>query len=252
MKNYAVFVYTGLVVYFCAAHVPYRGLHARELVDLVRTYITNEQYNYMAGKRKSEPETKAGIIKGQATGKAPTPKPSIDKCSQLYEVMQVRGIKGATLNTIDECIDYVAEYMNFCEANPFISYEVMKGGNMAGEKIPIDKKRAPSVGGFCLFIGWSIKEFNKNMEKLEKLAADGNPDAENLYLGYCLIKELITTEMDESALAGMVDATYMAKLRGLRDLKDVTSNGKEAGTKAMQVNVLSPEAVENLKKLGGI
>ena len=44
----------------------------------------------------------------------------------------------------------------------------------------------------------------------------------------------------------------MAKLRGLRDLKDVTSNGKEAGTKAMQVNVLSPEAVENLKKLGGI
>lgn len=58
--------------------------------------------------------------------------------------------------------------------------------------------------------------------------------------------------MDESALAGMVDATYMAKLRGLRDLKDVTSNGKEAGTKAMQVNVLSAEAVDNLKKLGGI
>ena len=58
--------------------------------------------------------------------------------------------------------------------------------------------------------------------------------------------------MDESALAGMVDATYMAKLRGLRDLKDVTSNGKEAGTKAMQVNVLSADAVENLKKLGGV
>ena len=44
----------------------------------------------------------------------------------------------------------------------------------------------------------------------------------------------------------------MAKLRGLRELKDVTSNGKEAGTKAMQINVLSPEAVENLKKLEGI
>ena len=251
MKNYAVFVYAGLVVYFCAAHVPYRGLHARELVYLVRTYITNEQYNYMAGKRKSEPETKAGIIKGQATGKAPTPKPSIAKCSQLYEVMQVRGVKGATLNTIDECIDYVAEYMNFCENNPFISYEVLKGGSMAGTKIDIEKKRAPSVGGFCLFIGWSIKDFQKNMAQLEKLA-DESEEAETLLLGYYLIKELITTEMDESALAGMVDATYMAKLRGLRDLKDVTSNGKEAGTKAMQVNVLSADAVENLKKLGGI
>lgn len=207
----------------------------------------------MAGRKKTvEIDTKKEIKKGQATGKAPSPKSKLENCSRLYEVMQTRGVNGATLNSIDECIDYVAEYMNFCEANPFISYEVMKGGNRAGEKIPMEKKRAPSVGGFCLFIGWSIKDFNKNMAKLEKLVADGNADAENLLLGYCLIKELITTEMDESALAGMVDANYMAKLRGLRDLKDVTSNGKEAGTKAMQVNVLSPEAVENLKKLGGI
>ena len=199
-----------------------------------------------------EIDTKKEIKKGQATGKAPAPKASIAQCTQLFEVMQVRGVRGAQLNSIDECIDYVAEYMNFCERNPFIAYEVLKGGNAAGTKVDIEKKRAPSVGGFCLFIGWSIKDFNKNMTKLEKLAADGNADAENLYLGYCLIKELITTDMDESALAGIVDANYMAKLRGLRDLKDVTSNGKEAGTKAMQVNVLSPEAVENLKKLGGI
>ena len=207
----------------------------------------------MAGRKKTvEIDTKKDIKKGQATGKAPAPKASIDSCTQLFEVMQVRGVRGAQLNSIDECIDYVAEYMNFCERNPFITYEILKGGNMAGTKVDIEKKRAPSVGGFCLFIGWSIKDFNKNMDKLEKLAADGNVDAENLYLGYCLIKELITTDMDESALAGIVDANYMAKLRGLRDLKDVTSNGKEAGTKAMQINVLSPEAVENLKKLGGI
>lgn len=207
----------------------------------------------MAGRKKTvEIDTRKEIKKGQATGKAPAPKASIAQCTRLFEVMQVRGVGGAQLNSIDECIDYVAEYMNFCERNPFITYEVLKGGSAAGTKVDIEKKRAPSVGGFCLFIGWSIKDFNKNMAKLEKLAADGNADAENLYLGYCLIKELITTDMDESALAGVVDANYMAKLRGLRDLKDVTSNGKEAGTKAMQVNVLSPEAVENLKKLGGI
>ena len=204
----------------------------------------------MAKKETINPEK--GIKKGAATGKAPAPRTKLEYCSRLYEVLQTRGVNGATLNSIDECVDYVAEYMNFCEKNPFIYYEIMKGGACAGQKVAMNKNRAPSVGGFCLFIGWSIKEFNKNMEKLEKLAADGNPDAENLYLGYCLIKELITTEMDESALAGMVDATYMAKLRGLRDLKDVTSNGKEAGTKAMQVNVLSAEAVDNLKKLGGI
>ena len=207
----------------------------------------------MAGRAKKEtaPDTKAAITKGQATGKAPAPKDDLKKCKELYEVVQTRGCKGATLTTVEECVDYVAEYMNFCERNPFVTYEILKGGNAAGQKVPIEKKRAPSLGGFCLFIGWSIKDFNKNMEKLEK-ASETNPDAENLLLGYTLIKELITTEMDEAALAGMVDANYMAKLRGLRDLKDVTSNGKEACTKAMQVNVLSEDAVKNLQKLGGI
>ena len=237
-------------VLLCRPHVTTED-RARILNIIVRAYILNT-YNIMAGKKeKNNTDTAKGIKKGQATGKAPKPKAKIDACSQLYEVMQVRGVRGAQLNSIDECIEYVAEYMNFCEKNPFISYEVLKGGSMAGTKIDVEKKRAPSVGGFCLFIGWSIKDFQKNMERLEKISSE-NTEAETLLLGYYLIKELITTEMDESALAGMVDATYMAKLRGLRDLKDVTSNGKEAGTKAMQVNVLSADAVENLKKLGGI
>lgn len=206
----------------------------------------------MAGRKKNSTDTKKDIVKGAATGIAPVPMPHIAACSQLYEIVQTRGTHGAVLRCLDDCINYVAEYMRFCADNPFISYEILRGGGAAGTKVEVEKKRSPSVGGFCLFIGWSIRTFNKNMERLEKLVADGDSEAANLLLGYSLIKELITTEMDEAALAGMVDASYMARLRGLRDLKDVTSNGKEAGTKAMQINVLSTEAVENLKKLGGI
>lgn len=82
--------------------------------------------------------------------------------------------------------------------------EVMKGGNMAGEIIAVPIKRPTSVGAFCLFIGWSIKEFNRNFEKLEALVADGGVDENSteleLLYGYSLIKELITMDMDESAL----------------------------------------------------
>lgn len=239
-------------MYFCPHTL--KGVIDRAHTDIIQypTHAQN-QLTIMAGRTKKEaaPDTKKEIKKGQATGTPPKPKDELKACTQLYEVVQTRGVNGATLSSIDECINYVAEYMNFCEKNPYIQYEILKGGAAAGQKVPIEKKRAPSVGGFCLFIGWSIKDFNKNIAKLEK-ASETNPDAENLLLGYTLIKELITTEMDEAALAGMVDANYMAKLRGLRDLKDVTSNGKEAGTKAMQVNVLSEDAVKNLQKLGGI
>ena len=197
-------------------------------------------------------DSKKGITKGMAKKPKAKARESIGQCKELIDCLNTRGVRGATLNTVEDCIDYLTEYVEWCRANPFMTSEVLKGGQMAGTLVPVPKQRALSVGAFCLFIGWSIKDFNKNFEKLEKLTADGNADAENLLLGYCLIKELITTEMDESALAGMVDANYMAKLRGLRDLKDVTSNGKEAGTKAMQVNVLSEDAVNNLKKLGAI
>ena len=161
----------------------------------------------MAGRAKKEaaPDTKAAITKGQATGKAPAPKTDLKKCKELYEVVQTRGCKGATLTTVEECVDYVAEYMNFCARNPFITYEVLKGGNAAGQKVPIEKKRAPSLGGFCLFIGWTLQAFKKNGAQLEKLADDGNEDAANLLTGYALIAELIATDMDESALAGVVE-----------------------------------------------
>ena len=197
-------------------------------------------------------DTKKGITKGMATKKTAKQKKEIKECTELIQCLNTRGVRGAKLESLEDCIDYLTEYVEWCRANPLMTTEVLKGGQAAGTLVPVPKLRALSVGAFCLFIGWSIRDFNKNAEKLLKLAEDGNEEAEVLSLGYSLIKETITTDMDESALSGLVDANYMAKLRGLRDLKDVTSNGKEAGTKAMQVNVLSEDAVNNLKKLGAI
>ena len=197
-------------------------------------------------------DSEKGITKGQAKKPKAKALQSVGECKELIQCLNTRGIRGAKLETVEDCIDYLTEYVEWCRANPFTTNEVLKGGGMAGTLVPVPKQRALSVGAFCLFIGWSIKDFNKNHAKLAKAAEDGNTEAEALLLGYDLIKETITNDMDESALAGLVDANYMAKLRGLRDLKDVTSNGKEAGTKAMQVNVLSEDAVNNLKKLGAI
>ena len=197
-------------------------------------------------------DSKKGITKGMAKKPKAKARESIGQCKELIDCLNTRGVRGATLNTVEDCIDYLTEYVEWCRANPFTTNEVLKGGQMAGTLVPVPKQRALSVGAFCLFIGWSIKDFNANAAKLSKAAEDGSEEAAELMLGYDLIKETITNDMDESALAGLVDANYMAKLRGLRDLKDVTSNGKEAGTKAMQVNVLSEDAVNNLKKLGAI
>ena len=105
----------------------------------------------MAGRTKKEaaPDTKKEIKKGQATGTPPKPKDELKACTQLYEVVQTRGVNGATLSSIDECINYVAEYMNFCEKNPYIQYEILKGGAAARQKPPTEGARFFSTGTFC-------------------------------------------------------------------------------------------------------
>lgn len=195
----------------------------------------------MAKKTKT-PSNTDGIKKGMATGKAPEP---VSDATTLAQVVNQR--KCIKLNTYDTCIDYLTEYCQWADEHPLIVYELLKAGTMAGDQVALTKTRAVSLGAFCLFIGQTVAEFKKDMALLAKEGGDAS-----LLKGYEMIVDTLHAMMDESALAGQVDANYMSKLRGLRDLKDVTSNGKETGTKAMQVNVLSEEAVNNLKKLGGI
>lgn len=195
----------------------------------------------MAKKAKT-PSNTDGIEKGMATGKGV---PTKARPATLAEVVNLR--KCVRLDTYDACIDYLAEFCQWADEHPLVVYELLKAGTRAGEQVAVTKKRAVSLGAFCLFVGQTIFDFKRDMALLEKETGD-----KDLLRGYQMIVDTLHTMMDESALAGQVDANYMAKLRGLRDLRDVTSNGKETGTKAMQVNVLSEDAVNNLKKLGGI
>lgn len=195
----------------------------------------------MAKKAKT-PSNTDGIEKGMATGKGV---PVNTRPTTLAEVVNLR--KCVRLDTYDACIDYLAEFCQWADEHPLVVYELLKAGTRAGEQVAITKKRAVSLGAFCLFVGQTLLDFKRDMALLEKETGD-----KDLLRGYRMIVDTLHTMMDESALAGQVDANYMSKLRGLRDLRDVTSNGKETGTKAMQVNVLSEDAVNNLKKLGGI
>lgn len=72
-----------------------------------------------------------------------------------------------------------------------------------------------------------MQAFKKNGARLEKLADDGNEDAANLLTGYALIAELIATDMDESALAGVVDANYMAKLEDYETLRMLQATARK-------------------------
>ena len=65
----------------------------------------------MAGRKKTgSADTTEKITKGMAKGTPPPVPENVGKCKELYEVLNVRGIKGVQLRTAQECLDYVSEY----------------------------------------------------------------------------------------------------------------------------------------------
>lgn len=149
------------------------------------------------------------------------------------------------------CYSLLNEYLDWVRDNPLFTTDYVKSGITAGTPFTVVRNRAPSLSSFCMYIGWGVRSFKYDNERLCKLL-ETDDSVLDLVEARLAIVEAISTQMDEGAIAGLYDANYVAKLRGLRELKDVTSNGKETGTQPMQVNVLSQDAVENLKKLGGI
>lgn len=152
------------------------------------------------------------------------------------------------LDTIGNCLDAVASYLAWNYENPIYSTEYVKNGLTAGSSYTVEKRRPVSLTAFCLFAGWTYAQYKRDCDRLAKQEAETETVCSVLE-ARTVITDLLTTEMDEGALTGLYNADYMAKLRGLRNLSDVTSDGKDASAKSLIVNVLTDEAADNLKKL---
>lgn len=152
------------------------------------------------------------------------------------------------LDTVSNCLDAVASYLAWNYDNPVYTKEYVKSGLTAGTSYTVEKRRPVSLTAFCLFAGWTYAQYKRDCDRLAKREAETESVCSVLE-ARSVITDLLTTEQDESALTGLCNADYMAKLRGLRSLSDVTSDGKEASSKQLIVNVLTDEASDNLKKL---
>jgi len=118
----------------------------------------------------------------------------------------------------------VVDYCEWHEKRTWEKKEAVKSGALAGELVSIPTTPPMSIKGLCLFAGIDRKTFN-NYE-----SAKGYED---YFLITAWARDIIENQQFEGASVGTYNANIIARVQGLTEKTDITTNGNEI----KQVNV---------------
>lgn len=133
------------------------------------------------------------------------------------------------------------DYFDHCDNNPWYKNEAIKSGEFAGQLVKIPTARPYSEIGFCAFHDLGEKYLCQLSETLE-----GKESKEEKELSYILTRARAKcyNQKFEGASVGAFNANIIARVLGLSDKKDITTNGESLNKKMTQ-----EEAKEYLKQL---
>lgn len=141
------------------------------------------------------------------------------------------------------------DYVEWSRLHPIECEDYIKSGPRAGESYTVKKKNLITEAGFCFFIGVNS---NYIQDRANAFTHDWEEFNDEIALGFLKvvndIRKFITEDMDRGAVSGQYDAMYVARLRGLKDQRDVTTAGEKIQG-SLSVSVLNQETVDNIQKL---
>ena len=112
----------------------------------------------------------------------------------------------------DELWEKACEYFQWCEDNPWLKNEAIKGGDAAGTIMKIPTERPFTIHAFCIFCGIVTKTF-------------WNYEQDEAYLQVTTrIREIIYSQKFEGAAVGAFNANIIARDLGLTDRQEHKHN----------------------------
>lgn len=111
------------------------------------------------------------------------------------------------------------EYFKYCDDNPWIKYEAIKSGEMAGELIPIPVSRPYTLTALCIFLGVNTKYFSDFKKALKENEEDFSEVVSR-------IEETIYSQKFEGATVGLFNSNIIARDLGLVDKQETKNETK--------------------------
>lgn len=130
------------------------------------------------------------------------------------------------------------EYFEFMKTQTWIKYEAIKSGERAGELIPIPTRTPLTRGNLCIFAGI-------NRDTLANYASN-KEGYENHFVITKQALEIIDNNQLEGALVGAYNPNLVARLQGIKEQTDHTTNGKEIQPNQVNVKALSTQELKDL------
>ena len=124
--------------------------------------------------------------------------------------------------TSEQLLNAANDYFTFVDNNPNYKYEFIRGGDMAGQIIPMPIQRAYILEGFCEFTGITSEVFKEMMNKAGSYA---NKDDE-FYSTLTRIIDKIKRSQFDGAIEQRYNANFVSRLNQLSDNVDVTSGNE--------------------------
>ena len=116
--------------------------------------------------------------------------------------------KEKTFKTPYELSKAFEDYKTDTDANPWIRFEVIKGGQDAGKLLPVPMQRPYTLGGFATFLKMTYQGV-KNYGEMEGY--------EEYFEVYEKIENECTSQKFEGAVVGVFNANIIARDLGLTD-----------------------------------
>lgn len=172
--------------------------------------------------------------------------------TDLWNIYTRRAGKTPIFTKPSELLQAFDDYVEWSRSNPIECEEYVKSGKEAGTPYVVRKKNLLTEAGFCFFIGANS---NYVQDRSNAYAKDWEEFKDEIALGFLNImndiRKFIAEDMDRGAVSGQYDSMYVARLRGLKDQRDVTSGGEKVQG-GLSVQVLTDEAAGNIRKLAKV
>ena len=131
-------------------------------------------------------------------------------------------------NSEDEVLDKAQEYIEYCKNNPIFIEDFIKSGQQAGEKVYLERPRIPTQKGFTVFLGIDESTLYNYLNE------DKNKD---LFKCFKYVCEVFQSELSDNAITGQANPMIAARILGLKEKQDITSNGESI---SLNVSVKNP------------
>lgn len=128
-----------------------------------------------------------------------------------------------------------AEYFEWCDNHPYKKPEQKKGNtiipkNFEGDIsqlkdiIDIETLRPYTMQGLCLYLDCGVNYFNQFEESLK---GKDDEKSKDFSLIITRIKEIVQSQQIEGGMIGAYNPMLTARILGLKDKQDITSNDNE-------------------------